>query len=107
MDRGRNGSHDLGGLLWCGGGGDHWFSRGGRFMTGVFRFLRGTIYIIDVPIFVRFGRSLVRGSPSAVDEEFVQDLRVPGNANRGGEPGRPLPPHIERAFPLLKKKTGV
>lgn len=75
-------------------------------MTGrddFFRFRRGMIYIINVSLRVGLSKSVIDGGPNAVDDEFVQDLFLPGNANCGGE-AELFPLHSNGASPLLGKK---
>jgi len=48
------------------------------------------IDIIDVSSPVGLGRSLVDSGPLAIDDVFVQDFFLPGNANGSGEARRTL-----------------
>ena len=74
-----------------------------RECVDILRFRRGICYIIDVPSRVRLGRILVIIDPNVVDEEFEQDLFLPGNADCGGKSGLVLI-HTNGASPLLEKK---
>ena len=64
---------------------------------------RSIIYIVHVSSPVDFGGSLVNGGPLAVDDEFVQDLLRPSNANGSGKAGRTLI-QTNGTGPLLEKK---
>ena len=102
-----NGGCDLDG--WCRlrlrrSRGDLWFSCGGRFVTGrveFFRFRGGAIYIINESSPVGLGGSLVDCGPITIDDEFVQNFCLPGNADGGGESRRTLA-HANGTRPLLE-----
>jgi hypothetical protein len=69
------------------------FSYSRWFVTGrvsFLRFRRRIIDIVDVSSPIGLGRSIVDSGPPAIDDEFVQDLLCPGNANSSGEFGLPL-----------------
>lgn len=78
--------------------GSRWFVTG----RGILRFRRRIIYIVHVSSPVDFGGSLVDGGPPAVDDEFVQDLFPPANADGSGKAGRTLI-HTNGTSPLLEK----
>lgn len=90
------------------------YSRG--FVTGrdnLLRFRRGIIDIVNVSSPIGLGRGVVDSGPPAVDDELVQDLFLPGNANGSGEPGRTLvetngtrPLFGRKNFRGLKNGTG-
>jgi hypothetical protein len=75
------------------------------FVTGriVLRFRRGMIDIIHVSSPVGLGRGLVDGGPPAVDDVFVHDPLLPGNADGGYEAGRTLV-QTNGTSPLLEKE---
>jgi hypothetical protein len=85
-------------------GGDFGFFRSGWVVRGrdiFFRFRGGIIDIVDVPSPVDLGGSLVDGGPPTVDDEFVQDPLLPGNANGSNESGRTLA-QTDGTRPLIK-----
>lgn len=91
-------------LLLYGNGGYLGLLCSGWFVTGrlILRFRGGVIDIIHVSSPIGFGRCLVNGGPPAVDDEFVQDSLLPGNANGGDEAGRTLI-QTNGTSPLLEK----
>jgi len=91
---GRYGSRDRGDLRFlC----SRWFITG----RVVFRFRRRVIDIIDISSPVGLGGGLVDGSPLAIDDEFVQDLLLPGNVDGGNEAFQTLL-HMNGTSPPIK-----
>jgi len=91
LSRLRSGGRNVLPLLYGDGSrnrGDLGFSYSRWFVTGhvnFLRFRRRVIDIVDVSSPIGLGRSIVDIGPLAIDDEFVQDLLRPGNANGSGE----------------------